>query len=130
MYTNIDTAHAIQVIGLWLNSLQLPEGFPLEAVKDAMVLVTKNNIFKWGDLYFLQMLGTVMGASAACMWATIHFAVHEMEFIIPKWETKQILFCRFIDDIFGIWIGDKEGTDWMEFKNDINNFGILKWEFE
>ena len=53
MYTNIDTAHAIQVIGLWLGGLQLPEGFPLEAVKDAMALVTKNNIFEWGDLYFL-----------------------------------------------------------------------------
>ena len=50
MYTNIDTAHAIQVISLWLDGIQLPEGFPLEAVKDAMALVMKNNIFEWGDL--------------------------------------------------------------------------------
>ena len=54
MYTNIDTDHAIEVIGMWLDSLkdQLPPDFPLEAVKEAMELVMKNNIFEWGDLYF------------------------------------------------------------------------------
>ena len=75
MYTNIDTDHAILVIGLWLDSLTLPVGFPLQAVKEAMELVMRNNIFEWGDLYFLQLLGTAMGTSSACMWATIYFAV-------------------------------------------------------
>jgi len=45
MYTNIDTTHALLVIGLWLDSIYLPEGFPLDAVKEAMVLVMRNNIF-------------------------------------------------------------------------------------
>jgi len=38
------------------------------------------------------------------------------------------LFRRFIDDIFGIWIGDDES--WEQFKRDTNNFGILTWELE
>ena len=67
MYTNIDTPHALSMISRWLDTVALPEGFPLEAVKDAMKLVMENNIFQWGDLYFLQMLGTAMGTSAACM---------------------------------------------------------------
>ena len=129
MYTNIDTAHALLVIGLWLDSIDLPEGFPLEAVKEAMALVMKNNIFEWGDLYFLQLLGTAMGTSAACMWATIYFAVHEMGTIIPKYNDNLLLFCRFIDDIFGIWVGDRCGPRWDEFKKDINTFGMLTWEF-
>ena len=33
MYTNIDTKHALEVIGIWLDSLNLPDSFPLEAVK-------------------------------------------------------------------------------------------------
>jgi len=130
MYTNIDTNHAIEVISKWLDSLPLPEGFPLAAVKAAMELVMCNNIFVWGDSYFLQLLGTAMGTSAACMWATIYFAVHEMGSIIPKFSNKLLLYLRFIDDIVGIWIGHQLEPAWKEFKEEVNNFGILEWEFE
>ena len=133
MYTNIDTDHAIEVIGMWLDSLkdQLPPDFPLEAVKEAMELVMKNNIFEWGDLYFLQLLGTAMGTSAACMWATIYFAVHENGKLIPTYESNLLLFVRYIDDIFGIWIDTAESPNaWNNFIADTNDFGILTWDFE
>ena len=85
MYTNIDTDHAIDVISTWLDSLELPDGFPLDAVKEAMKLVMRNNVFEWGDCYFLQLLGIAMGTSAACMWATIYFAVHELDCLLPTY---------------------------------------------
>ena len=117
MYTNIDTTHAIEVISQWLDSLhdKLPPNFPLNAIKEAMVLVMENNIFKWGDLYFLQLLGTAMGTTAASMWDTIYFAVHECNTLIPGFEQNLILFKRFIDDMFGIWIDDGTMTAWNEF---------------
>ena len=90
-----------------------------------MELVMRNNIFVWGDGYFLQLLGTAMGTSAACMWATIYFAVHEMGSIIPKFGNKLLLFLRFFDDIVGIWIGHQLEPTWEEFKEEVNNFGIL-----
>ena len=89
-----------------------------------------NNIFSWGDSYFLKLLGTAMGTSAACIWATIYFAVHEMGHIIPKFGNELLLFLRFIDDIVGIWVGKQSGKDWNNFKHEVNNFGILEWEFE
>ena len=92
MYTNINTNHAIEVISQWLNSLSLPEGFPLAAAKAAMELVMRNNIFVWGDCYFFQLLGTAMGTFAACMCATIYFAVHEMGSIIQNLATD---YCYF-----------------------------------
>ena len=130
MYTNIDTDHAISVIGLWLDNVDLPDGFPLGAVKEAMVLVMKNNIFEWGDMYFLQLLGTAMGTSAACMWATIYYAVHEMGLLIPKYNNNLLIFLWFIDDMFGIWLDDGNATTWPAFKRDVDDFGILTWEFE
>ncbi|KAL7544454.1 hypothetical protein ACHAWF_007836 [Thalassiosira exigua] len=145
MYTNIDTDHAINVISTWLDSLELPDGFPLDAVKEAMKLVMRNNVFEWGDCFFLQLLGTAMGTSAACMWATIYFAVHELDCLLPTYgyhllppyarglltsHTQQLLFyVRFIDDIFGIWLHYGSSHAWDRFKHDTNNFGILKWEF-
>jgi hypothetical protein len=130
MYTNIDTTHALEVISAWLKSLgdRLPDGFPLGAVIDAMSIVMRNNLFNWGDLHFLQLLGTAMGTSSACMWATAYFGVHETTTLIPTYQLMMPLFRRFIDDIFGIWTGDDES--WEQFKRDTNNFGILTWEFE
>ena len=130
MYTNIDTNHVLATISQWLDTIPLPEGFPLAAVKAVMELVMCNNIFEWGDCYFLQLLGTAMGTSAACMWATIYFAVHEISTLIPKFNTKLLLLLRFIDDIMGIWIGNPLDQDWKDFKRETNNFGILEWEFE
>ncbi|KAL7552672.1 hypothetical protein ACHAWF_015901, partial [Thalassiosira exigua] len=130
MYTNIDTDHAIDVIGAWLDSLgdQLPSGFPLEAVKEAMELIMKNNVFSWGDLYFLQLLGTAMGTSAACMWATIYFWVHERN-LIASYSNYLFFLKRFIDDMFGIWIPNTPAaiTAWTSFQSNVNNFGISEW---
>ena len=50
MYNNIDTEHAITVITWWLNDLKMQNKllclFPLKAVKDAMKLIMRNNIFE------------------------------------------------------------------------------------
>ena len=116
MYTNIDTNHALETISKWLDSIPLPEGLPLAAINTVMEVVMCNNIFEWGDSYFFQLLGTAMGTSAACMWATIVFAVHEMLSLIPKFNNKLLLFLRFIDDIVGIWIGNPLEQSWEDFK--------------
>ena len=90
MYTNIDTSYALETIFKWLDSMPLLEEFPLAAVKAAMELAMCNNIFEWEDSYFLQLLVTAMGTAAACMWATIYFAVDEMLSLIPKLNKKML----------------------------------------
>ena len=131
MYNNIDTDHAIKVITWWLNDLsdnnQLPSNFPLQAVLEAMTIIMQNNIFEFGDCYFLQLLGTAMGTSAAVMWATLYYGYHEVHTIIPKHGNNLLYFKRYIDDIFGIWIGNL-ASDWHSFANDIDKFGVLTWD--
>ena len=131
MYNNIDTDHAISVITWWIKDLegkgQLPEDFPSVAVLSAMRIIMKNNIFEFGDMFFLQLLGTAMGTSAAVMWATLYFAYHEVHTLLPKHGHNLLYFIRYIDDIFGIWTGNLT-TDWQSFSDDVNNFGILKWD--
>ena len=134
MYTNIDTKHALEMIGRWLDKLRrdglLPRDFPLAAVKEAMALVMQNNVLEWGDLDFLQLIGTAMGTSAAVMWATIYFGTHENNTLLPRFSNNLLLYCRFIDDIFGIWIGNRSGMAWAQFKEYCNDFGLLKWDFK
>ena len=132
MYTNINTDHALLVITEWLDDMEeqglLPAAFPTKAVIEAMELVMRNNVFVFGDLYFLQLIGTAMGTSSACMWATLYFAIHEMKVLIPRYQHCLSTFCRFIDDMFGIWTGTE--LEFEQFKIDTDNFGILTWEFE
>ena len=65
------------MIGEWLDELaqQFGADFLLESIKEAMALIMRNNIFGWGSLHFLQLLGTAMGTSAAVMWTTIYYGV-------------------------------------------------------
>jgi len=135
MYTCIDTNHALQVIGDWLDNLQstgkLADAgllcFPIEAIKEALKLVMENNVFEFGDMYFKQLTGTAMGTSSACMWATIYFAVHE-EYLLEKYKDDILLYKRFIDDMFGIWIGSN--LQYAQFKFDTDNFGSLRWRWD
>ena len=90
MYNNIDTAHAIAVISAWLDQLSthpnFPANYPLSAVKSAMATIMKNNHFEFGDLNSLQLIGTAMGTSSACMWATIYYGTHETNTLIPTFK--------------------------------------------
>lgn len=84
-------------LNLWLDSLTLPKGFPLEMLKEVMALVVVSN-----NIVFSKLLGTAMGTSGACMWATIYFAVRDMGTLIPDCGTHLPLFLCFIDNIIGI----------------------------
>ena len=105
LYTTIGTYHTLQVLGAWIYVIILPKGFPIEGIQEATILIMRNNIFEWGDLYFLQLLGMAMGTSCACMWATIYFAVRGMGYFILKYDSHIPLFlwykdhCRHLDRI-------------------------------
>ena len=70
-----------------------------------------------------------MGTSAAVMWATLYYAYHKTHILLSKHGTSLLCYKRFIVNVFCIWTGNLT-TDWTAFKEDVNNFGILKWDIE
>ena len=72
-----------------------------------------------------------MGTSAAYVWATIFFEVHETQALLPTYGRYLIVYKHCTDDIFRIWLPiDNHPDSWEKFKRNTNNFGILEWEFE
>ena len=75
-----------------------------------------------------------MGTTAAVIWAIIYFCWHEKHKLIPKYQTTIPLVVQFVDDGFGIaLVGGDDGlskNDQCQFKTDIDNFGILRWDVE
>ena len=134
MYTNIPTNTAIMLIAKHIRK-SVTEERPKqkEALIAALKLVMLNNIFSFGDMTFKQLNGTAMGTPPAPPYATIYYGLHEKPFL-PKHKKHVIFYKRFIDDVFGIWLPHPNPQTnarlWEEFKDSMNNFPGLTWEFE
>lgn len=126
MYTNICATHGIEVFTEWLNlsASELGLKIPRELFLAALRAVMQQNVFQLDDTHWLQLSGTAMGTSAACAYATMYYAYHERQTLLPKYKKELLYYGRFIDDIFGVWNGTQERFD--EFKKDLA-FGKLRW---
>ena len=131
MYTNIDTKRAIPVIARYLkqHEAMFPD-VPTAAVVEALEIVMKNNVFRFGDTTWHQLTGTAMGTPPAPPYATLYYAVHE-DIITTEFPNQLHYYRRFIDDIFGVWIPDNDKNiddeAWQRFQVRLNDFG-LTWE--
>ena len=113
MYPNIKTPHALHSIGSWINKLptrpDFPRNFPIKAVKTAMTITMSNNHFEFGNINYLQVNGTAMGASLGASWATCYSSVHEACTLLPKYSHCLIKIAdsslvQWINDLCGIWL--------------------------
>lgn len=139
MYTNIDTPHGLEIIKKWIVSLKLErkieEDFPTEFIMDLLTLVMTENVFQFGNTYWIQLVGTAMGTPIAVTYANLYSGWKERDALIPKFRQNLLHISRFVDDLFGIWIpssNDPENLQFEHFKEELNDYkpGILKWEVE
>ena len=133
MYTNIRTPAALHEIATFI--MQRESHFadiPTNALSEALAIVMQNNIFQFGDTFWLQKTGAAMGTPPACNYANLFFACHEYK-TVPKYKSNLLTYKRYIDDIFGIWIPTGTTTEddcrWAQFQSSITGFHGLEWIF-
>jgi hypothetical protein len=103
---------------------ELLPGLPVLALTEALRLIMTNNVFRFGDTHWLKLSGTSMGTPPAPPYATLFFAIYE-DTILKEFGNNLLLYCRFIDDVFGIWIerpGDS--NQFQHFTTRLNEFGL------
>ena len=78
MYTNIDVNLGITTIEDFLqnNEKDLPQQFPSRLFLDILREVMCNNIFPFGETYWLPLQGTAMGTPTACANATTTYGTY------------------------------------------------------
>lgn len=134
MYTSIDSAACLMVLSDYLRRPDVQSKFEYNAdcLIEALGIVLRSNIMKFGDIYVKQISGVAMGVAPAPPIATLYFAVHE-DFLLEKWKDNFFFYKRFIDDVFCIWKHEtcplQDDLKWKEMQADVNNFHGLKWEF-
>ena len=104
-----------------------------EALIEAMNIVFRNNLFKFGDTFWRQKSGTAMGTPPAPPYATIFYALHENE-MLPRWSQQVVFYKRFIDDVLGVWLPHPDPVQneilWKEFCTDMDQWHGLRWKCE
>jgi hypothetical protein len=105
MYTNIDTTTGIDALSklLWTHKESTDPSFPTEFFLTTMEIIMNNNIFMFGDTYWIQLKGTAMGTPAAPLYSILTFGHHENENILNEFQHNILFYKRYIDNIFGIW---------------------------
>ena len=132
MYNNIDTSHGIwvvkQFIRLYGDKLK-GEKIPIEFVLGCLRLIMKNNIFGFGDTFWLQKNGAAMGTSCAVNYAFLYMGLLEMRDLLKDFSFWMPFYARFIDDGIGIWLTNRPGSAraWSDFQARLNSWGKLKW---
>ena len=93
---------------------------PPTVLMDALCLLMTNNVFQFGDTFWLQKVGTAMGAPPAPPWATIFFGIYK-EAVLAQFGEMLQLYHNFINNILGIWMVDPNPTEdhrkWTAFKS-------------
>ena len=103
MYTNTRTGPAIHHIGRFALNNEKHLAVPPAVLMDAFSLLMTNNVFQFGDTYWLKKVGTATGAPQPPPWATIFIEMHEEEVLAQFVDSLQ-LYHGFIDDVLCIWI--------------------------
>jgi hypothetical protein len=131
MYTNIDTITGVTAIRdlIATNQHLIPSSFPSEFFLRVLEIVMDNNIFTFGNTFWLQNNGTAMGTPAAPLYSILSFGHHENITVLQNFPSNILFYRRYIDDILGIWIDSTPGK-WEEFISQLNTFGNLRWNVE
>jgi hypothetical protein len=92
----------------------------------------QNNVFQFGNTYWLQQDGMAMGTPPAPDYATLYFGIHELD-IVPLFANSLVAYFRYINDCIGIWLHHPDPILdlqlWTAFQAMMNAYGKLTWVF-
>ena len=97
-------------------------------ILEALEILMRHNLFKFGDTYWRQIDGTAMGAPPAPAYATIYYAIHEFK-LLRQFQKFLFFYRHYIDDALVIWRSSLcpiENAYYLkEFDKAMDDFGIL-----
>ena len=102
MYSNIDTAHCVEIVRKLLQKFKnegkiSEQEYPKELIESLLKLVMENNIIKFGDAHYKQLCGTAMGTLVACVYAYLYSGWKEIHDILPEYDRTTAILPRKIN---------------------------------
>ncbi len=107
LYTNIPHQGGKEAIEKILNTRDPTENPSTKSLLDLLDLILKCNNFDFNGKHYLQQNGTAMGTRVAPTYANLFMAEFEEEHIYTL-DKPPLVWWRFIDDVFSIFIGSED----------------------
>ena len=91
---------------------------PTKIITTFLALILTLNNFIFNSKFYLQLKGCAMGTICTPSYANIFMSESEEKHIYPLIKTKSVIYLRYIDNIFMVWI--KCESELRHFMNEIN----------
>ena len=94
MYTNIDPIEGTETVSEFIRYFAY-DYFPTSVhnvIIELLNLVVHNCIFKLGDNWWLQNIGTAVGTPVACIYTILFFRYYECTKILRKFRKKLLFY--------------------------------------
>lgn len=117
LYTNIPIDEGIDCVERMFQKYPDPKRPDEELLELLRINLTRND-FLFDDQFYLQIKGTAMGKRFAPAYANIFMADWE-EGALFKCKKQPAVYVRYLDDIFGIWLGSR--VEFEEFVKILNS---------
>jgi hypothetical protein len=134
MYSNIDPHHCLSTLRGYLANSPVTRELDIHSrrftILNALEILFKYNIFKFGDLIVQQTEGIPMGSRPSPPIATIYYGIREEACLLQDYQTNLLDYARFIDDGIGLWdtaAGPNPNRAWEQFSTAVKAWGSLTW---
>jgi len=118
LYTNISHKEGAQACFEKLET-RTKKRVPSGVLKQLIILVLSNNVFKFGDKIYRRIKGTAMGTPMAPNYANLFMDKFEREMLCDfekQYGFRPFVWYRYIDDIFFVWTAGEESlTCFIQF---------------
>ena len=133
LYTNIPQDEGTRICLMALFNFyenRLPFPLPLGHLRQMFDFILKYNYFGFDEKFYLQIHGTAMGTTFAPNYSNIFMGDFEYKALQNAPNNLQpLIWKRFIDDIFMVWIHGKESL--LQFYNFLNDLHpTIKFDIE
>lgn len=107
LYTNIPHTDGLSALKHFLDLRIDDDGLTTDFIVKMAELVLTKNYFRFEQQYYLQTSGTAMGATMAPDYANLYLGFLEDQYVFNNnpFSDKLVLFKRYIDDCFVIFLG-------------------------
>ena len=118
LYTNMQIDRTIEIVRQALQKHPI-DGRPDHHIIKLLEITLRNNDFVFNDEFYLQICGTAMGKTYAPGLADLYLEQFDTV-ACQDFHIKPLLYFRFLDDIFFVWIGSLEQLkDYEVFLNQV-----------
>ncbi|XP_069600613.1 uncharacterized protein [Ranitomeya imitator] len=120
LYSNIKHSDGLHAVTFCLDKLSHSDRGHDSFLLDLLKFVLHHNYFLFDRTFYLQTAGVAMGAKCAPTYANIFLGWWEEVFVYPSLAYQHHVrnWHRYIDDLFFIWSGSREGcTDFIHSLN-------------